>query len=212
MARQILAALVLLLCTAAVLAHPQDIRKIVAEAGSSVVNIEATRSLDEGQRTELFERVDSNLLDVAEAATIDQWRRRLALEVKNIQRHDGVERLERQRRATSLRTWTDGEGMWCLSGRFDPVTGVKLSAAIDTATNALFAEQTPATCPSHPVDKQQHLAALALAELIDGRTIGGRPGKPEYVVVVDTSAGDGAGGPEVDWVSPSRCRTRYSAS
>ena len=159
----------------------------------------ATRSLDEEQRAELFERVDGDLLDVAEVATIDQWRRRLALEVKNIQRDDGMERLERQRRATSLRTWTDGEGMWCLSGRFDPVTGVKLSAAIDAATDALFAERTPATCPTHPIEKQRHLAALALAELIEGRSVGGRPGKPEYVVVVDTSTSDGAGGPEVDW-------------
>ena len=67
-----------------------------------------------------------------------------------------------------LRTWTDAEGMWCLSGRFDPVTGVKLAAKLDSAVNALFAEQTPSTCPTDPIDKQRHLSALALAAMIDG--------------------------------------------
>ena len=67
--------------------------------------------------------------------------------------------------------------------------------------NALFAEHTPDTCPPDPVDKQRHLAALALARLADG-TGGARSGRPEYVVVVDTAHGDGAGGPVVDWGIP----------
>jgi hypothetical protein len=162
----------------------------------------ATKSLDADQRDELLGRLDRGLLGVAEAATVVEWRRRLAMEVKSIQRDDGIDRLERQQRATSLRTWTDGEGMWCVSGRFDPVTGVKLSAAIDAATNALFAEQTPSTCPADPIDKQRHLNALAVAELIGGNGGGGKAGRPEYVVVIDSSRGDGAGGPQVDWGIP----------
>lgn len=166
----------------------------------------ATKSLDTGQRDELIDRLDRGLLDVAEVATIGEWRRRLAMEVKNIQRDDGVDRFERQQRATSLRTWTDGDGMFCLSGRFDPITGVKLSAALDRAVNALFAEQTPSTCPADPIDKQRHLSALALARLVDGGVGGGagggRSGRPEYVVVVDSSQPDGAGGPVVDWGIP----------
>jgi hypothetical protein len=162
----------------------------------------ATKSLDTDQRDELLDRLDRGLLDVAEVATITEWRRRLAMEVKNIQSDDGIDRFERQKRATSLRTWTDGEGMWCLSGRFDPVTGVKLSAALDTAVNTLFAEQTPSTCPTDPIEKQRHLSALALAGMIDGSSGGGRPGRAEYVVVVDSSQPDGAGGPAVDWGIP----------
>jgi hypothetical protein len=162
----------------------------------------ATRSLDADQRAELFDRLDRGLLDIAAVATVAEWRRRLAVEVNNIRRDDGIDRLERQRRATSLRTWTDRDGMWNLTARFDPLTGVKLSAAIDTTTNTLFAEHTPATCPTDPVDKQRHLNALALASLIQGNTVGGRPGRPEYVVVVDTSQPDGAGGPDVDWGIP----------
>ena len=162
----------------------------------------ATKSLDTDQRSELIDRLDRGLLDVAAVASIDEWRRRLAMEVKNIQRDDGIDRFERQQRATSLRTWTDGEGMWCLSGRFDPVTGVKLAAKLDAAVNAMFAEQTPNTCPTDPIDKQRHLAALALAAMVDGNGVGGRPGRPEYVVVVDSSQSDGAGGPTVDWGIP----------
>ncbi len=162
----------------------------------------ATKSLDADQRQELLDRLDRGLLDVAAGATVAEWRRRLAMEVKNIRRDDGLDRLERQQRATSLRSWTDGEGMWCLSGRFDPLTGVKLSAAIDAATNALFAEQTPRTCPSDPIERQRHLNALALARLLEGDVGGGRSGRPEYVVVVDSSQPDGAGGPAVDWGIP----------
>lgn len=162
----------------------------------------ATKSLEAGQRDELIDRLDRGLLDVAEVATIGEWRRRLAMEVKNIQRDDGIDRFERQQRATSLRTWTDGDGMFCLSGRFDPVTGVTLSAALDRAVNALFAEQTSSTCPTDPIDKQRHLSALALARLIEGGVGGGHTGRPEYVVVVDSSQSDGAGGPVVDWGIP----------
>lgn len=166
----------------------------------------ATKSLDESQRSELLDRLDTGLLDVAAVASIDEWRRRLAMEVKNIQRDDGIDRLERQRRATSVRSWLDGDGMWCVSGRFDPVTGVKLAARLDAAVNALFAEQTPSTCPTDPVEKQRHLTALALAAMIEGNATGhspnGQPGRPEYIVVVDSSQPDGAGGPTVDWGLP----------
>jgi hypothetical protein len=160
-------------------------------------------SLDsDDQRAELIDRVDGGLLDVAAEATVAEWRRRLAMEAKAIRRDDGVERLERQRRATRVRTWTDGEGMVCLSGRFDPITGRRLVARLDTATQALFAEATPDTCPTDPIEKQRHLQGLALARLVNGEAPAGRSGRPEYVVVIDSSESDGAGGPAVDWGLP----------
>ena len=172
----------------------------------------ATKALEGGQRDELLDRIETGgLLDVAAVASVEAWRRRLGVEVKDIQRDDGMDRLERQRRAVRLRSWTDAEGMWCVSGRFDPVTGVRLSARLDAAVNALFAEQTPATCPSDPVDKQQHLAGLALVSLLDGNGVGARSGRPEFVVVVDTSVGDGAGGPVVDWGIPVEVPSRVLA-
>ena len=162
----------------------------------------AVKSLDDDdQRSELFDRLD-DLLDVAAAATVAEFRRRLEMEAKRIRRDDGVERLERQRRATRLRTWTDGDGMICLSGRFDPITGRSLVARLDHATQALFAEAVPDTCPTDPVDKQRHLQALALTRLINGDAPARRPGRPEYVVVIDSSQSDGADGPLVDWGLP----------
>jgi len=160
-------------------------------------------SLDnDDQRAELIGRVDGGLLDVATAATVAEWRRRLAMEAKAIRRDDGVARLERQRRATRVRTWTDGEGMVCLSGRFDPITGRRIVAQLDTTTQALFAEATPDTCPTDPIEKQRHLQGLALARLVCGDAPAGSSGRPEYVVVVDSSESDGAGGPAIDWGLP----------
>ena len=160
------------------------------------------KPLTDGQRAEYYDRVAS-LVDVATNASVDEFRRRLAMEAKATEHDDGLERLERQRRKTGLRVWTDGEGMWRFDGRFDPVTGLKLDARLETAVQALFAEQTPDTCPTDPVLKQQHLRALAFARLLSEDGVGvGRTGRPEYVVVIDTSQGDGAGGPTVDWGIP----------
>ena len=151
------------------------------------------------QRAELFDRAGT-LGDVARVASVEEWRRRLGVEAKNIRRNDGVDRLERQRRDTRLSSWIDGDGMICLRARFDPVTGRTLLGRIDNAVAALFAESTPDTCPTDPVGKQHHLNALALARLVEGDAPAS--GRPEYVVVVDTATGDGAGGPVVDWGIP----------
>ena len=41
--------------------------------------------------------------------------------------------------------------MWRFDGRFDPLSGTKLDARLETAVQALFAEETPDTCPTDPV-------------------------------------------------------------
>ncbi len=144
-----------------------------------------SKKLDAAQRRELLERADA-LAAVAAAATVDEFARRLELEATKLQTGDGMDRLERQRRATRLSTWVDVEGMWNLRGRFDPVTGVKLAARLDNAVDTLFAESTPSTAPEDPAEKQHHLRALALAHLIDGAVAGGgSKGRAEFVVVID---------------------------
>ena len=81
----------------------------------------------------------------------------------------GMTRLERQRRNTRLRTWTDrATGMWHLSGAFDPESGVILHGRLEAAMSAMFATKTPSTAPTHPGDKQDHLRALALLALTNG--------------------------------------------
>ena len=146
-----------------------------------------SKQLDQQQRTALFDRVDQ-LADVAAAANVAEFRRRVELETKRLQAADGIDRLERQRRNTRLRSWVDGEGMWCLSGRFDPVTGVKLSSKLATAVEALFVESTPPGCPSDPIERQQFLNAHGLARLVDGAQGASRSARPDFVVVIDADA------------------------
>jgi hypothetical protein len=161
------------------------------------------KPLTDDQRAEYFDRV-AGLVDVASAATVDEFRKRLALEARATERDDGMERLERQRCKTGLRVWTDAEGMWRFDGRFDPLSGVDLDARLEAAVQALFAEATPDTCPTDPVLKQQHLRALAFHRLVTdgGFAAVGRPARREIVVVVDADQPDGAGGPAVDWGIP----------
>lgn len=146
----------------------------------------ASKKLEPAQRDQLLERADQ-LVAIAAAGTVDEFARRLESEATRLQSGDGMDRLERQRRATKLSTWVDTEGMWNLRGRFDPVTGVKLAATLDGAVEALFAEATPDTAPSDPIEKQHHLRALALAQLLDGAG-GAKPGRAEFVVVIDADA------------------------
>ena len=171
------------------------------------------KPLTDSQRSEYFDRV-AGLVSVASSATVDEFRRRLALEARATERDDGMDRLQRQRRKTALRVWTDGEGMWRFDGRFDPLSGVELDARLEAAVQALFAEATPDTCPTDPVLKQQHLRALALQRLLldSGTGVGvGRPGRREVIVVVDADQPNGAGGPSIDWGIPVEIPARVLA-
>ncbi|NND74134.1 MAG: HNH endonuclease [Ilumatobacter sp.] len=145
---------------------------------------------NDDQRSVLFGRVD-DLVAVAETATIAEFAKRVRSEASRILADAGVDRLERQVRDTTLSTWVGNDGMWNLRGRYDPVTGMKLAAKLDTTVEALFAEATPASCPTDPVAKQGHLRALALGRLVDGTAGVGRPGRPEFVAVIDVAAGPG---------------------
>ncbi|HSL74610.1 MAG TPA: HNH endonuclease signature motif containing protein [Ilumatobacteraceae bacterium] len=169
----------------------------------------SSKQMNPEQREELLERADA-LVAVAAAGTVDDFRRRLELEAKRLQADDGMDRLERQRRATRLSTWVDPDGMWNLRGRFDPVTGIKLAAKLDTTLEGLFTDRTPDTAPADPIEKQHHLRALALAHLIQGAGGGGKSGRPEFVAVIDADA-PGVTGPVVDWSIPVEIPARVLA-
>ena len=121
---------------------------------------------------------------------------------------DGMARYQRQQRDTRLRTWTDPEtAMWCLYARFDPRTGVTLSRALHSELAHRFTDTVPDTCPSDPLDKQDHLRALALVSLIEGD--GGVGGRPEAITVIDTRDLDPVTGrPIIDWGIPVEIPTR----
>ena len=102
----------------------------------------ASKRLDGAKRHELVERADA-LAEVAQAGTVDEFRRRLDLEAKRLQADDGMDRLERQRRNARAKSWVDIEGMWNLSIKFDPITGVRIAARIDAMVQSLFGESVP---------------------------------------------------------------------
>ncbi len=152
----------------------------------------------DGERDRLFEKA-GELAEVAEASTVPEFHRRLKREANQIQADDGMKRLERQQRRTRLQTWVDSEGMWCFDGRFDPVTGLKLDNRLRAAVNTLFSESTPDTCPTDPVDKQRHLRALALSRLVcEPTTVGSKPGRPEFIAVINADQSNGRGEPVTD--------------
>ncbi len=171
---------------------------------------------DDTQRREFLERANA-LSAVATAGTIEQFGKRLDLEVKRLQSDDGEARLVRQQRNTRMSTWTDGEGMWNVRGRFDPVTAVRLAARLDSTMQTLFARETPALCPSDPIEKSKFLTAHAFIHLVapdspgdaghvDGADVvpaSSAPAapRPEYVAVIDADAPVGLG-PAIDFSIP----------
>jgi len=131
----------------------------------------ASKKLDGAKRDELMKRADK-LADVAKAGTVDQFARRLDLEAKNLQEGDGMDRLERQRRNARARSWVAAEGMWNLSVKLDPLTGVRVAARIDAMVQALFGSVVPDECPDDPIEKQHYLAAQAVAQLLLDEALG----------------------------------------
>jgi hypothetical protein len=142
----------------------------------------AMRDLDDGRRRQLGERGDV-LARAAAVQSREEFAKTLRREVRRLCVDDGIARLEHQKRATRLRTWTDRDsGMWCLRGEFDPQTGLILDRKLQTMVDSLFNEKSPETAPVDPVSKQQHLRGLALAALCDGK--GGKL-RTELIVLID---------------------------
>jgi hypothetical protein len=101
--------------------------------------------------------------------TPDELALRLADETKRLEADDGVARLERQRGATRLRTWTDKHsGMFRISGHFDPFSGLAIHGRLQAAMAAMFAGGLPEMAPDDPGERQDFLRALALLALTAG--------------------------------------------
>src|SRR5262245_23335092 len=140
------------------------------------------RQLEPAQRQLLLDQAH-RLAAEAASTTIEDFTRTLRRRLARLQAGDGTDQLERQRRASRLRTWVDRhDGMWCLTGRFDPETGLRIHGRLQAMVATLFAHTVPDGCPTDPGEKQDHLRALALIELTEGRRSGA--GRPEIVAVV----------------------------
>ena len=179
----------------------------------------ASKRLDGAQRHELVTRADQ-LADVAKAASVEAFARRLDLEAKRLQEGDGTDRLERQQRNARARSWVDPDGMWNLSAKFDPLTGVRIASRVDATVESLFGETVPDECPTDPIEKQRYLAAQAVAQLLLDDSDHARPGsagpaapradKSEYVAVIDADAPD-HDGPVAEFAIPVEIPARILA-
>ena len=145
------------------------------------------KGLEGAERAALLERADQ-LVGVARHGSVTQFRKRLEHEADRLRSDDGSARFERQQRAARVRRWTDADGMWCLAGRFDPLTGVRLNARLTAEIEAAFAESVPDGCPTDPQAKNEFLAACALARIFEDGGSAQRAGRPEFIVVIEVDA------------------------
>jgi hypothetical protein len=101
-------------------------------------------SLDGPMKSAVVDAAGSLIDAAAESgATPEEFAASLNAAAEQIAADGGMGRLERQRRATRLRTWTDRvTGMWHLSGTFDPESGVVLHGRLEAAMAALFAAKS----------------------------------------------------------------------
>ena len=156
------------------------------------------RQLEPAVRTKLIEAAPE-LVVVAEQSTADEFARVVRGEARRLEREgDGLERLERQRRAVRLNTWLDREsglGRW--SATWDPATMLVLEARLDAQVEALFHDTQPDGCPADALEKQGFLRAHVLLALLDGGGV--RLGRPEIVVVEDHTNPGPDNQPTIDW-------------
>jgi hypothetical protein len=138
-----------------------------------------------------------NLVLLAEQVTVEEFARVVRAAARRLESERGAEdRLQRQRRAVRLTSWTDKDtGMRRWSAHWDPHTAVTLEARLDAHIEAMFHDSVPEGCPTDPVEKQSFLRAHALLALLNGDGV--RLGRPEIVVVVDHTTTNTE--PVVDW-------------
>jgi hypothetical protein len=112
-------------------------------------------------RNGLIEQAASLLL-VAEHAGIDDFARTVRAEARRLERAtDGLDRLERQKRAIRFSSFLDNEsGMGRWQASWDPETIVKLESRIDQQLQELFHDRQPDNCPTDLSEKQKYLRAL----------------------------------------------------
>ncbi len=159
----------------------------------------ALRNADQSKRGELAKRIDA-LAGVAATTSAEEFGRLVRAEAERLAGDGGESRLVRQQRAIRFHHRVDpASGMIECWGKLDPLRGMGFVNRLKARVSELFADKTPDGCPADPVEKHAYLQALALLDLCERG--GGRAGRPEVIVVVDTrhSGGDG---PSVDWGIP----------
>lgn len=150
---------------------------INAEHTDALAN--ATANVDDQVRAEFFDR-QHELLDKAKSMTPRDFSRHCRDEIRRLETDHGIERFERQRRDTSLRTSICSRtGMYKLAGEFDPETGHQLFTAIDAQLAHRLNDE------SNTDTNRQRQAAHALLDLVKAGKGEIRPTAVEATVIID---------------------------
>lgn len=156
------------------------------------------RRLDRSQQQALL-LDEARLSAVAEAGTAAEFGRFLRREERRLGREAGMSSLQQQQGAVRLTSHTDRDsGMRRYTLSLDPLSATSFEQRLDAAVEALFHGSPPPGCPVDPLERHQFLRAHALLRLAEGG--GGTAGRPEFIVVVDTTTGTSE--PCVDWGLP----------
>ena len=156
------------------------------------------RRLDPRQQRALLAD-EARLLALATERTVPEFGRLLRREERRLGRAADMSGLEQQQRAVRLTAHTDREsGMRRYVVTLDPLSAVSFEQRLDGAVEALFHAAPPPGCPTDPLERHQFLRAHALLRLAEGGA--SSSGRPEIIVVVDSTTGDGE--PAVDWGLP----------
>jgi hypothetical protein len=152
----------------------------------------ATRALRRLKAAErpAFMAQSGRLALIAARVTPEEFEKTVQHAADGVASETGAERLLKQKAAARARSWIDKTtGMWCLYARFDPETGVPIQGRIDTMLATKFSDKyANEDCPEDPIEKQDWLRAQALAALLRGEK-SGAGGRPEAVVIIDTTSG-----------------------
>jgi hypothetical protein len=158
----------------------------------------ALAGVEPAVRDKLIDQGD-RLARIAETSAPDEFARSVRDETRRLESDgDGMERLERQRRAIRANSWTDkvtGMGRWSVT--LDPATWLGLENRLDAQIEAMFHDTHPEGCPTDLLEKQSFLRAHALLALLNGH--GARVGRPEIVVVEDHTDPQPDGRARLDW-------------
>ncbi len=146
----------------------------------------ATAKLDEGVRTELFDRAD-DLLHLAKTLSPERFARSIGELARKIEREHGVDRDEQRRRQTFLsRRLNPATGM--TEGRFSlhPELANRVFGAVDRQVNATVAAgeaRGEAEFVERRIDRNR-LAAESLGELI-GSANGASTSVADVTIIID---------------------------
>src|SRR5437763_14159167 len=131
------------------------------------------RQVEPQVRDKLIEQAPALVL-IAENASADDFARTVRAEARRLERtSDGLDRLERQRRAIRFSSYIDKEsGMGRWQATWDPETMLRLETKIDQQLQAMFHDRQPDGCPTDLIEKQNYLRAMAVLALFDGHGAG----------------------------------------